>query len=133
MLYRTNLTGGGVTVFAPTVNIPAGSPSSEHYVSSSLGLGGFPSPEIYIAAASRIIHVDHAGLALAASYYQRSRYRRQQSRERRSQHSVRSDRTFGGNMLVITIGGAVYRITSTGAATVLATTSDDTEGLDVAR
>ncbi len=34
--------------------------------------------------------------------------------------------------LVTTIGGQIYRVTSSGAATLLASTGEDTEGLDIA-
>ena len=40
--------------------------------------------------------------------------------------------TFGNQMLVTTNGGQIYRVTSTGAATLLASTGVDTEGLDIA-
>src|SRR5689334_16533566 len=45
-LYQTNLSGGAVTKFG--LPIPGG--NSELYVSSSLGLGGFPSRDIYASA-----------------------------------------------------------------------------------
>jgi hypothetical protein len=47
VLFQTNLIGGGVTAFAPTVSLAATS-ASEHFVTSSLGLGGFPSRDIYV-------------------------------------------------------------------------------------
>ncbi len=40
-LYATDLDGTNVRVFAPTGSLPAGSMSREHYVASSVGLGGF--------------------------------------------------------------------------------------------
>ncbi len=131
VLYRNNLTGGGVAVFAPTVNIPTGGPSSEHYVSSSLGLGGFPSRDVYVAAANGIIHIDHAGLA-GNQFITSRQYCRQQSRERSSRHSARSHRNIRRRYARHDDSGQVYRVTSVGAATLLASTGEDTEGLDVA-
>jgi len=60
VLYRTDLTGGNVQIFAPTVAI-ASNPSSEHFVASSLGLGGFPDRDVYVASGAGIVHIDHAG------------------------------------------------------------------------
>src|SRR2546422_3586929 len=40
LLYSTDLNGGSVALFAPGVSLAA-SPSGEHFVASSLGLGGF--------------------------------------------------------------------------------------------
>src|SRR6185369_12049512 len=60
VLYRTNLTGGNVQIFAPTVAI-ASNPSSEHFVASSIGLGGFPDRDVYVASGAGIVHIDHAG------------------------------------------------------------------------
>src|SRR6266567_258599 len=132
VLYRTNLTGGSVTVFAPTVNIPAGSPSSEHYVSSSLGLGGFPMRDVYVAAANGIIHIDHAGAA--GNPFITSVNGIAGSNLASAVRGILFDSvgTFGNQMLVTTNGGQVYRVTSTGAATPLASTGEAPEGLDIA-
>ncbi|HEY2865202.1 MAG TPA: PEP-CTERM sorting domain-containing protein [Casimicrobiaceae bacterium] len=132
VLYRTDLTGGSVSIFAPTVNIPSGSVSSEHYVASSLGLGGFPSRDVYVAAADGIIHIDHAGLA--GSEFITSVGGVAGSNLASPVRGILFDSigSFGGDMLVTTIGGQVYRVTSGGAATLLASTGEDTEGLDIA-
>lgn len=45
-LYQTNLLGGAVTKFGT----PIAGGNSELYISSSLGLGGFPSGDIYASA-----------------------------------------------------------------------------------
>jgi hypothetical protein len=132
VLYRTDLNGGSVSVFAPSVNIPGGSPSSEHYVTSSLGLGGFPSRDVYVAAANGIIHIDHAGLS--GSDFITSVDGVAGSNLASAVRGILFDSvgSFGNDMLVTTIGGQVYRVTSGGAATLLASTGEDTEGLDVA-
>src|SRR5690242_20515722 len=49
VLFQTDLTGGSVSPFAAGVSL-ASTVSDEHYVSSSLGLGGFPSRDIYVAS-----------------------------------------------------------------------------------
>src|SRR5437867_6547408 len=46
-LYSTDLNGGSVALFAPSVSLAA-SPAGEHFVASSLGLGGFPSRDIHV-------------------------------------------------------------------------------------
>src|SRR5215475_4549182 len=63
VLYQTDLNGGNVQLFAPTVTIPGGSVSSEHFVASSLGLGGFPGRDVYVASGTSIIHINNAGTA----------------------------------------------------------------------
>ncbi len=62
VLYSTNLSGGNVQLFAPTVSIPSsGAISSEHFVASSLGLGGFPSRDVYVAGGNGIVHITNSG------------------------------------------------------------------------
>jgi hypothetical protein len=122
-LYSTDLNGGNVQVFAPTVNL-AGSDSSEHYVSSSLGLGGFPSRDIYVAAANTVVHISNDGSAsntFVSGLVGNVRG-----------ISFDSVGTFGHDMLVTTDVGSVYRVDSAGSPSLLASTGEDTEGLDVA-
>jgi hypothetical protein len=125
VLYSTDLTGGNVQLFAPTVNIPSGSPSSEHFVASSLGLGGFPSRDVYVAAGNDIIHIDNAG-ATGGSFLT--------SPLASPVRGILFDAigTFGHEMLVTTSGGQVYRVNSAGNPSLLASVGEDTEGLDVA-
>lgn len=125
VLYQTDLHGGNVKVFAPGVNIPnAGSPSSEHFVASSLGLGGFPSRDLYVASGSSIIHINNAGTAsnvLVSGLASPVR-------------GILFDAvgSFGHDMLVTTSGGQIYRVNSAGSASLLASVGEDTEGLDIA-
>lgn len=132
VLYRTDTSGGSVAVFAPTVNIPGGNPASEHFVASSLGLGGFPSRDVYVAAGAGIVHIDHAGLAGAD--FITSVNGSAGSALASPVRGILFDAigTFGNDMLVTTNGGQVYRVDSLGAATLLASTGEDTEGLDIA-
>ncbi len=132
VLYRTDLNGGSVAVFAPTVLIPGGSPSSEHFVASSLGLGGFPDRDVYVAAANGIIHIDHAGAAGTPTITSVDGIAG--SNLASAVRGILFDAigTFGNDMLVTTSGGQIYRVDSTGAATLLASTGEDTEGLDIA-
>ena len=122
-LYSTDLNGGSVAVFAPTVSLAA-SPSGEHFVASSLGLGGFPSRDVYVAEGTGIRHITNDGTGhdvfvsgLASNV-----------------RGILFDAigTFGHDMLVTTDGGHVYRITSSGVVTLLANIGLDTEGLDIA-
>lgn len=124
VLYSTDLNGGNVQVFAPTVFIPGGSPSSEHFVSSSLGLGGFPNRDVYVAAGNSIIHIDNAGTTSNTFV----------SGLASAVRGITFDTvgTFGNDMLVTTIGGQIYRVDSLGSPTLLASVGEDTEGLDVA-
>ena len=129
VLYSTDLSGGNVQFFAPTVSIPGGSPSSEHYVSSSLGVGGFPNRDIYVAAGTGIVHINNAGTA-SNFFIPTSGVGTLASAVR----GILFDATgsFGGDMLVTTSGGQVYRVNAAGTPSLLASVGEDTEGLDIA-
>jgi len=131
VLYRTDLTGGNVQIFAPTVAI-ASNPSSEHFVASSLGLGGFPDRDVYVASGAGIVHIDHAGTT--GSPLVTSVDGVPGSVLGAPVRGILFDAigTFGNDMLVTTTSGQIYRIDSTGAATLLASVGEDTEGLDIA-
>jgi hypothetical protein len=133
VLYRTDLNGGSVAVFAPTIAIPNnGSPASEHFVTSSLGLGGFPNRDVYVASGSNIIHIDHAGTT--SNTFITSVDGVVGANLASPVRGILFDAigTFGNNMLVTTSGGQVYQVDSSGAATLIGNTGEDTEGLDIA-
>ncbi|NOT35432.1 MAG: hypothetical protein HOP12_14905 [Candidatus Eisenbacteria bacterium] len=123
-LYSTDLSGGSVAVFAPAVALSPG--TKEHFVASSLGLGGFPSRHIYVGDGATIVHIKDNGTAASPLLFVTGL-----SSEVRG---ILFDAvgTFGYDMLVTTRDGTVYRIKSNGAATILANTGEDTEGLDIA-
>ena len=131
ILYRTDLAGANVQIFAPTVAI-APNPSSEHFVASSLGLGGFPNRDVYVASGTGIVHIAHDGSS--GSPLITSVNGVPGSTLASAVRGILFDAigTFGNDMLVTTNGGQVYRVDSTGAATLLASTGEDTEGLDIA-
>ena len=131
VLYRTDVNGANVQVFAPTVAIAA-NPSSEHFVASSLGLGGFPNRDVYVASGAGIVHIDHAGTSGSPTITSVNGV--PGSNLASAVRGILFDAigTFGNDMLVTTIGGQVYRVDSTGAATLLASVGEDTEGLDIA-
>jgi hypothetical protein len=122
-LYSTNLTGGNVQLFAPAVSL-AGSAASEHFVSSSLGLGGFPSRDVYVAAGNTVVHITNDGTSSNTFV----------SGLNGGVRGITFDGvgTFGNDMLITTNAGSVYRVSSAGAVTLLASVGEDTEGLDVA-
>jgi len=122
-LYSTDLTGGNVQLFAPAVSL-AGSPSGEHFVSSSLGLGGFPNRDVYVAAGNSIVHITNNGSSSNTFV----------SGLAGDVRGITFDSvgTFGNNMLITTTTGNVYRANSAGVALLLASVGEDTEGLDVA-
>lgn len=122
-LYSTDLTGGNVQLFAATVNL-ASSPSAEHFVSSSLGLGGFPNRDIYVAAGNSVVHITNDGTASTTFV----------SGLAGSVRGIAFDAigTFANDMLITTDSGNVYRVNSAGSAGLLASVGEDTEGLDVA-
>jgi hypothetical protein len=132
VLYRTDVNGGSVSIFAPTVLIPGGSPSSEHFVASSLGLGGFPDRDVYVAAANGIIHIDHNGTSGTPTITSVNGVAGNNLASPVRGILFDAIGTFGNDMLVTTSGGQIYRVDNTGAATLLASVGEDTEGLDIA-
>ena len=122
-LYSTDLVGGNVQLFAPTV-ILAPNPSSEHFVSSSLGLGGFPSRDVYVANSNGVMHITNDGTS--SNLFVTGLIG--------DVRGITFDGvgTFGNDMLITTNVGSVYRVNSAGTPTLLASVGEDTEGLDVA-
>lgn len=122
-LYATDLDGTNVRDFAPGVSLAA-SNASEHFLASSLGLGGFESRDIYAAAGSTVVHISHDGLTSSTFVSGLNGFVR----------GILFDAigTFNGDMLITTTSGDVYRVTSAGTATLLASVGEDTEGLDIA-
>ena len=123
-LYQTDLSGGSVSLFAPTVSL-AGTAASEHYVSSSLGLGGFPSRDIYVASGNGVMHISNDGTSSNTFV----------TGLNGTVRGILFDPvgTFGNDMLITTTSGDIYRVNSAGTATLLASTGEDTEGLDIAQ
>ena len=109
VLYSTDLSGANIQVIDLCVSVPTGSLDSEHFVASSLGFGGFPRGDIYIAAGNSILHVSNdgtnsnvfvTGLASAVRAITFDVYGQ-----------------FGYDMLVSTVGGQIYRANSSGTIT----------------
>jgi hypothetical protein len=130
-LYQTSTNGGSVTPFGTP--IPGG--QDEMYVSSSLGLGGWPSRDIYVSAGTAnngLYHFSHTGAsqgpmvlsgpgaaALNAQYVK----------------GIAFDPfgAYGFDMIVTTNSGGVFRVSSAGFTTLLATIPGQVlEGLDFA-
>ncbi len=122
-LYSTDLVGGNVQLFAPTV-VLAPNPSSEHFVSSSLGLGGFPNRDVYVASANGVMHITNNGTS--SNQFVTGLIG--------DVRGITFDGigTFGNDMLITTNVGSVYRVDSAGTPSLLASVGEDTEGLDVA-
>ncbi len=123
-LYQTDLKGGNVSLFAPTVSIKGGSIDNEHILASSLGLGGFPNRDLYVAEGTSILHITNDGThsgVFASNFTSPVR-------------AMIFDGigTFNYNLLVITLGGDVYRLNHAGVARFLASLGEDVEGMDIA-
>jgi hypothetical protein len=123
ILYATDLDGTNVRLFAPTVAIPAGSILGEHYVAASLGLGGFPSRDIYVAAGTSILHITNDGSASDVLVKNLASPVRGMVFD--------SIGTFDHDLLVSTFGGQIYRVNSSGVARLLASVGEDAEGMDI--
>src|SRR5690242_7886674 len=123
VLYSTDLLGNNVQPFAPTVNLPASVWSSEHAVAGSLGLGGFPSRDIYAGAGKGVMHISHDGTKSDMLV----------SGLPSDVTALRFDAvgTFGHDLLLATLGGQIYRVSSAGMPTLLASVGELVEGLDV--
>jgi len=112
ILYSTDLLGNNVQRFAPTVNVPASAWFAEHAVASSSGLGGFHSRDIYVAAGNGVMHISHDG----------TRSNILVSGLLSGVTALRFDAvgTFGHDLLLATLGGHIYRVSSAGVPTLLA-------------
>lgn len=123
-LYATDLDGTNLRVFAPSVSLPVGSIDREHFVASSVGLGGFPARDVYVGASNQIFHIANDGATSDLFVSGLSTPVR----------GILFDLvgTFDNEMLVSTYGGQVYRVNSSGTAKLLASVGEDTEGMDIA-
>jgi len=123
VLYSTNLTGGNVQPFGGSVSLSP-SPSAEHFVAASLGLGGFPNRDIYVASGTGVVHISNDGSSSNTFVSGLNGFVR----------GILFDPvgTFSHNMLITTNTGSIYEVDSAGTPTLIATTHEDTEGLDVA-
>jgi PEP-CTERM motif-containing protein len=131
-LYQTDLSGGNVKKFGAP--IPGG--NSELYVSSSLGLGGFPSRDIYASRGPTLgnrglYHFSNDGLTqgvftVTGATALNSEYVK----------GIAFDPfgNYGFNMLVSTDQGNLYKVDSSGFATLLANVGAGVvlEGIDFA-
>jgi hypothetical protein len=123
VLYQTDLDGRNLRLFAPSVNIPGGSVDHEHILVSSLGLGGFPRHDIYVAGGTSILHISNDGKRsqVFASFGM----------------PVRA-MTFDGvgmfnyDLLVATYSGDIYKVNHLGVVYFLASVGEDVEGMQVA-
>lgn len=123
VLFSTDLNGGSVAPFASSVSLAATS-ASEHFVTSSLGLGGFPSRDIYVASGNGVAHITNNG-ASGGSFV---------TGLNGTVRGILFDSigSFGGEMVVTTTSGSIYTVNSAGVPTLFASTGEDTEGLDIA-
>ena len=121
-LYSTNLTGGNVQKFGSP--IPNGF-SGEVVVAASLGQAGFAAGDIYAGAGTQIYHYANSGGApmLFGTVPDGATVR---------QIFFDPGSSFGGNMLVTTTAGDIYKFNSAGSPTLVASTGEDTEGMDIA-
>jgi hypothetical protein len=124
-LYQTDLNGTSVAAFGAPLPIGSGS-IGEVYVSSSLGLGGFGSRDVFAGseAAGTVYKFNNDGtgqVAFASGLVGGVR-------------SIAFDPygLYGSDMIVATNAGRIYRITGLGVVTQLASVGEDAEGLSFA-
>lgn len=122
-LYSTNLTGGGLQQFGQ----PIPGASGEVVMGASLGQAGFATGDIYTGSGSngQIYHIANAGgsTTLFTTLPNGSGVVRQIFFDPGS--------TFGGNMLVSTTSGQIFKVDHNGVATLIANLGADTEGMDI--
>jgi len=125
-LYQTDLNGQTASSFGPPWPSLSGG-AGEFYVSSSLGLGGFGSRDVF-AGSQNLGTVwrlgNDATTATSATIFA--------SGLSGGVRSIAFDPygLYGNDMIVATFTGNVYRINSAGVPTLLASLRFDTEGLD---
>jgi hypothetical protein len=127
-LYQSNLSGGAVTKFGA----PIPGANDELYVSSSLGLGGFPSRDIYASAGNSnrgLYHFSNDGLTQGVYTVTGAT-----SLNTEYVKGIAFDPygNYGYAMLVSTNSGNLYKVNSSGVATILGNISGVLEGIDFA-
>lgn len=125
-LYQTDLAGNLAQKFGAPLPIAPGS-AGEIYVSSSLGLGGFASRNVFAGSqnfGTVWTYANGATTTDAATVFVTGLVG--------GVRSIAFDPygAYGNNMIVATSAGYVYRVSSAGVATLLANVGADTEGLD---
>ena len=121
-LYSTDLSGGNVQKFGAP--IPNGF-SGEVVVGASLGQAGFSAGDIYAGAGAQIYHFANSGgtPTLFATVPDGAIVR---------QVFFDPGSSFGGDMLVTTTAGHLYKYNSAGNAALIASLGEDAEGMDIA-
>jgi PEP-CTERM motif len=121
-LYQTNLVGGGVMLFGSAMPGASG----ETVLGSSLGQAGFAKGDIYASPANNIIYhyANSGGAPTVFGSVPAGQVIRQVFFD--------PGTTFGGDMIVSTNAGNIYRFNSAGVPTLVASVGTDTEGLDIA-
>jgi PEP-CTERM motif len=123
-LYSTNLTGGDAQPYGEP--IPGGLSGNEGAIGVGLGQAGFGKGVVYVGNedGNLIYSVPSVGPPVLAGTLPVAE----------SARAILFDpgSTFGGDMLVSTGGGQVYKFTSSGTRTLLANVGDDVEGLAIA-
>lgn len=125
-LYQTDLAGNNATKFGAPLPIASGN-AGEIYVSSSLGLGGFASRSVFAGSQNLgtvWTYANSATTATAATEFVTGLVG--------GVRSIAFDPygNYGGDMIVATFAGRIYRVNSSGVATQIAALGVDTEGLD---
>ncbi len=127
LLYSTDTSGNYQGLFGPGVTLNPNF-GSEHYVSSSVGLGGFPLRDVYVASGNNVHHLSNTGADLGLVVTGSSGGLNGDVR------GITFDTvgTFGYQMIVTTHTGYVYTINNAGNPFQIGFTNEDTEGLDIA-
>lgn len=125
-LYQTDLAGNNAQKFGAVLPISSGS-AGEIYVSSSLGLGGFTARDVFAGSQSFgtvWTYANTATTATAATAFVTGLVG--------GVRSIAFDPygNYGGDMIVATSAGRIYRVNSSGVASEIANLGVDTEGLD---
>jgi hypothetical protein len=122
-LYSTDLTGGSVAKFGAPVAAFAG---GETYVTSSLGLGGFGPRDVYAGNQSQGSVYRFANDGTSQGLFT--------SGLSGGVRSIAFDpyNLYGDNMIVATNNGSIYKVNSSGVASLLASVGADTEGVSFA-
>ncbi len=118
-LYSTDLNGGSAQKFGAP--LPTG--GGEIAVAGSLGQGGFAAGTVYAGTGGNIYRYADAGGSPSLFVSGLNGGVRGMLFDPGS--------SFGGKLLVVTTTGSIYSVTSTGVATLIASTGEDTEGLDI--
>lgn len=135
-LYSVSLSGGVVTAFGSPLPVAGGS-LGEVVIGASLGNGGFPNGGVFVGSQASGTIYQYANSGGVPSVFATLPATGTGAETGFGTGVIRQiffdpGSNFGGDMLVTTNEGFIFKVTAAGVVTQLAYVGEDTEGMDIA-